>query len=112
LTVIAAARQELPQTVRVAADINAQAALGTASTEDLRQAMIHYRVLFQDLLGERPSDQDVPVQEAPVQDVSVQDVSDREVPVEEVPVQDMADSGHGRAVLDERENIGPRTPRT
>jgi hypothetical protein len=92
---------------RAAADINAQAALGTASTEDLRQAMIHYRVLFQDLLGERPSDQDVPVQ-----DVSDREVPVEEVPVEEVPVEEVADSGNGRAVLDDRENIGPRTPRT
>ena len=105
-----------------AADINAQAALGTASTEDLRQAMIHYRVLFQDLLGERPSDQDVPAQDVPPRDVPVQEASDREVPVQdvpvqdvpdqEVPVQDVTDSGNGSAVLDERENIGPRTPRT
>ena len=28
---------------------------GTASTEDLRQAMVHYRALFGDLLGE-PAD--------------------------------------------------------
>jgi hypothetical protein len=97
---------------RAASDINAQAALGTASTEDLRQAMIHYRVLFQDLLGERPSDQDGPVQDGPVEDVSDQVVSDQEVPVQEVPVQEVADSGNGSAVLDERENIGPRTPRT
>ena len=107
---------------RAASDINAQAALGTASTEDLRQAMIHYRVLFQDLLGERPSDQDVPAQDEPPRDVPVQEASDREVPVQdvpvqdvpdqEVPVQDVTDSGNGSAVLDERENIGPRTPRT
>jgi hypothetical protein len=92
---------------RAASDINAQAALGAASTEDLRQAMIHYRVLFQDLLGEHPSDQDVPVQ-----DVSDREVPVEEVPVEEVPVEEVADSGNGRAVLDDRENIGPRTPRT
>jgi hypothetical protein len=27
----------------------------TASTEDLRQAMVHYRALFQDLLGDEGS---------------------------------------------------------
>ncbi len=37
---------------RAAHDIGEQAAAGTASTEDLRQAMIHYRVLFAELLGE------------------------------------------------------------
>jgi hypothetical protein len=37
---------------RAAHDISENAAAGTASTEDLRQAMIHYRALFDELLGE------------------------------------------------------------
>jgi hypothetical protein len=41
---------------RAAHDISQNAAAGTASTEDLRQAMIHYRALFAELLGE-PVDQ-------------------------------------------------------
>jgi hypothetical protein len=36
---------------RTAEQISENAAAGTASTEDLRQAMIHYRSLFRDLLG-------------------------------------------------------------
>jgi hypothetical protein len=40
---------------RAAQDISASAASGTASTEDLRLAMIHYRALFGDLLGD-PAD--------------------------------------------------------
>jgi hypothetical protein len=40
---------------RAAEQISASAAGGTASTEDLRLAMIHYRALFRDLLGE-PAD--------------------------------------------------------
>jgi hypothetical protein len=36
---------------RAAYEISQRAADGAASTEDLRQAMIHYRALFQDLLG-------------------------------------------------------------
>jgi hypothetical protein len=40
---------------RAAEEISATAATGNASTEDLRQAMIHYRALFRDLLGE-PAD--------------------------------------------------------
>jgi hypothetical protein len=36
---------------RAAEEISASAAGGTASTEDLRLAMIHYRALFRDLLG-------------------------------------------------------------
>jgi hypothetical protein len=46
---------------RAAEEISGKAAAGTASTEDLRQAMVHYRVLFADLLGEpadsEPADQ-------------------------------------------------------
>jgi hypothetical protein len=37
---------------RAASDIIQSATAGTASTEDLRQAMIHYRALFQELLGQ------------------------------------------------------------
>jgi hypothetical protein len=37
---------------RAAEEISQSAASGTASTEDLRQAMIHYRALFAELLGE------------------------------------------------------------
>ena len=36
---------------RAAYVISQRAADGMASTEDLRQAMIHYRALFEDLLG-------------------------------------------------------------
>ncbi|MCW2915200.1 MAG: hypothetical protein JWN52_3268 [Actinomycetia bacterium] len=36
---------------RTAHDISARAASKEASTEELRQAMIHYRTLFEDLLG-------------------------------------------------------------
>jgi hypothetical protein len=37
---------------RTAQDISGRVADGTASTEDLRQAMVHYRSLFRDLLGD------------------------------------------------------------
>ena len=37
---------------RAAEEISHRATAGTASTEDLRQAMNHYRALFADLLGE------------------------------------------------------------
>ncbi len=36
---------------RAASDISERATAGTCSTEDLRQAVIHYRALFQELLG-------------------------------------------------------------
>ena len=37
---------------RAAQEISGNAATGNAGTEDLRQALIHYRALFSDLLGE------------------------------------------------------------
>ena len=43
---------------RAAHDISQNAAAGTATTEDLRQAMIHYRALFAELLGEPASNLD------------------------------------------------------
>jgi FtsZ-interacting cell division protein ZipA len=49
-----------PQVVenyRAAHDIAARHSAGKASTEDLRQAMVHYRALFQELLEERPIQQ-------------------------------------------------------
>ncbi len=36
---------------RAAHDISQRSAAGSATTEDLRQAMVHYRTLFSDLLG-------------------------------------------------------------
>jgi hypothetical protein len=50
---------------RAAYDISQRAADNAASTEDLRQAMIHYRALFQDLLG------DTSTVEAPVTETTV-----------------------------------------
>jgi len=40
---------------RAAREIADQHAAGRASTEDLRQAMVHYRALFSELLGTRPT---------------------------------------------------------
>jgi len=41
---------------RAAHDIALRHSAGKASTEDLRQAMVHYRALFQELLGEPPTE--------------------------------------------------------
>jgi hypothetical protein len=52
---------------RAAEEISESATVGTASTEDLRQAMVNYRALFRELLGE-PADSapaDTPVDRAP-----------------------------------------------
>ena len=43
---------EAVQNYRLARDIVARHARGDAGTEDMRQAMIHYRTLVEDLLGE------------------------------------------------------------
>ena len=40
---------------RAARDIAVRHSRRSASTEDLRQALVHYRELFADLLGERPN---------------------------------------------------------
>jgi hypothetical protein len=48
---------------RAAYGISQRAADNQASTEDLRQAMIHYRALFQDLLGETSTATETPVVE-------------------------------------------------
>ncbi|MGA8456397.1 MAG: hypothetical protein WB800_13435, partial [Streptosporangiaceae bacterium] len=48
-------------------DISQRAADNQASTEDLRQAMIHYRALFQDLLGQTSTTAD----ETPVTETTV-----------------------------------------
>jgi hypothetical protein len=39
---------------RAAHDVHLRYERGEASTEDLRQALVHYRALFADLLGEEP----------------------------------------------------------
>jgi hypothetical protein len=50
---------------RAAREIALRHAKGQATTEDLRQAMIHYRALFQDLLGTAP--EPPPAVERPVE---------------------------------------------
>ena len=74
---------------RAASAISDQGASGAATTEDLRQAMIHYRVLFRDLLGEPAGDREM-------------SAADQAAP----------DSGHGRTAGDERQEIQSQTPRT
>jgi hypothetical protein len=97
---------------RAAEEISESAAAGTASTEDLRQAMIHYRALFRELLGESadtemesgatsPADdlaaedraaQDVAAQDVAAQDVAAQDVAAQDVAAQDVAAQDVAAS--------------------
>ena len=48
---------------RAAHALSESSATGSASTEDMRQAMIHYREMFDDLLGEQPATDDVTVTE-------------------------------------------------
>ncbi len=53
---------------RSAEQINLAAAAGSASTEDLRQAMIHYRALFRELLGETADAHDGSASPVPAQE--------------------------------------------
>jgi hypothetical protein len=70
---------------RAARQITSTAAEGNAQTEDLRQALIHYRALFSDLLGE--SEPGLAVQNGTP--VSNQAAADAEaVPVEAEPVRE------------------------
>jgi hypothetical protein len=48
---------------RAARAIAEQHARGDATTEDLRQAMVHYRALYDDLLGQTPQSEPEPVAE-------------------------------------------------
>ncbi len=61
---------------RAAEEISQSAAAGTASTEDLRQAMIHYRALFGDLLGEPADERSRPAPTQPEQTVPAGDTSE------------------------------------
>jgi hypothetical protein len=44
------------QNYRAAHAISKRSAAGEATTEDLRQAMVHYRALFEELLGNEQTD--------------------------------------------------------
>ena len=59
---------------RTAQEISGRVVSGSASTEDLRQAMVHYRALFQDLLGDAvPGETDAVVTDAAVTDAAATD---------------------------------------
>src|SRR6202046_261746 len=62
---------------RAAEKISEQAASGAASTEDLRLAMIDYRVLFDDLLGEPGDAQSGSAQTASARAVEADDTTPR-----------------------------------
>ncbi|MEU4694192.1 hypothetical protein [Actinoplanes sp. NPDC023714] len=63
---------------RAAHEISRRSASGEAETEDLRQALVHYRALFADLLGENPVPQSTAAQAADVRDASVSDPDARD----------------------------------
>jgi hypothetical protein len=85
---------------RTAQDLSSRAAGGTASTEDLRQAMVHYRSLFRELLGD-PAEGAVAADMAPA-DVAAADVApaDDAVAADEVPG-DYAARADGAVAADE-----------
>jgi hypothetical protein len=84
---------------RTAQELSGRAAGGTASTEDLRLAMVHYRALFRDLLGTGADDMgadgtvaddmaadDTPVDTTPVDTTPVDDMPVDHAPVDDPPV--------------------------
>jgi hypothetical protein len=87
---------------RTAQELSGRAADGTASTEDLRLAMVHYRALFRDLLGEPDAaDETVPdsAQPAPAEPVATGEagtIGTDTMPASSVP----ADAGPDYAVQD------------
>lgn len=52
---------------RSAHDISTRSRDGQAETEDLRQALVHYRALFADLLGENPVAHTTPTADTPTE---------------------------------------------
>jgi hypothetical protein len=60
---------------RAAQQISDAAASGEAATEDLRQALIHYRALFSDLLGESA---EMPADDTAADDISGADITGAE----------------------------------
>jgi hypothetical protein len=73
---------------RAATTISQRAAEGAASTEDLRQATIHYRALFRDLLG-TTSEQETPARTA--QREPGPEMNEPDIPGQQGPEQPDAD---------------------
>jgi hypothetical protein len=87
---------------RAAEKISSSAAAGTASTEDLRQAMIHYRSLFRELLGEA-ADTPSMQQAGPADDRQAQDLATQDREAQDLAAQDQAAhdaAGSNRAASD------------
>jgi hypothetical protein len=93
---------------RAADKISESAAADTASTEDLRQAMIHYRALFRELLGEPVDTDDVPdagrlAEDLAARDRAAQDLAARDGAASDPPAAETRDP----AVADEPGSNGP-----
>ena len=65
------------QNYRVAREIVQKHARGDADTEDMRQAMIHYHTLFEDLLGGPATPQRAPETERPAMPESIESAPQR-----------------------------------
>lgn len=99
---------------RTAQDLSARAADGAASTEDMRQAMVHYRMLFRDLLGEPADAADTTTADAPTPAETTQPDEappSRTVPSRTVPSRAVSDdaAANGTAADESAENGRVRT---
>jgi hypothetical protein len=109
---------------RAAEEISESARAGTASTEDLRQAMIHYRALFRELLGEPADTEDGPAVTSPARDRAVPDQAPDELAASDPTPEELAashtqpDETRDPAVADDSAGNGrsdipvQRTPRS
>jgi hypothetical protein len=99
---------------RSAHDISQKAASGTASTEDLRQAMIHYRALFAELLGEPAARLDGSASAQAVTTTQPDGLPPVDQPVVDQPVAGQPVAGQpvaGQPVVDETAAVDqPATP--
>ncbi len=99
---------------RDAHEISTRNDAGNATTEELRQALVHYRELFADLLGERPVGDTSPVASAATADRSELVAGTPVAPVAEAPVtaDGAVDDGLDRGVDRERGVPAARTDET
>jgi hypothetical protein len=92
---------------RDAHEISERNRAGSASTEDLRQALVHYRALFADLLGTDPVQSP---DSSPVADSAP--VADRSEPVEVSDSSDLSEGGADTAAEDAEAATTEDTGRT
>jgi hypothetical protein len=93
---------------RAAHDIAQRYRRGQGTTEDLRQAMVHYRGLFQDLIEDREhAEREVPIARSAIEERVVERVVERDVERDadrlEIPVKRAGERASDRDIRNDRE---------